>query len=73
MFEILAGDLFSVDDDLLTVFKLRVGVVGNQVRTYVHFSYRGEVKLRPATEFCQWLGAGLEDGSVTNLNRAADF
>ena len=70
---LLVGDLFTVNSDLLTVFKLRVGVVGEQVNTFVHFSYRGEVKLRPAPEFCRWLAAGLKDGSVKNLNREADF
>lgn len=73
MFEILVGDVFTVDGEMLTVFKLRVGVVGEQVRTYVHFTYRGEVKLRPAPEFCGWLGAGLENGTVKNINREADF
>ena len=73
MFEILAGDVFVVDGDLLTVFKLRVGVVGDRVDTFVHFSYRGKVKLRPAEKFCGWLGAGLENGTVKNLNREADF
>ncbi len=73
MFEILVGDVFTVDGEVLAVFKLRVGVVGDQVRTYVHFTYQGAVKLRPADEFCRWLGAGLGDGTVKNLNREADF
>ncbi|CAN5836200.1 hypothetical protein BH24DEI2_BH24DEI2_15920 [soil metagenome] len=73
MFEILVGDVFTVDGNLLAVFKLRVGVVGDRVDMFVHFTYRDEVKLRPAAEFCGWLGAGLDNGTVKNLNREADF
>lgn len=73
MFELLAGDVFTVDGDLLTISKLRIGVVGERVNTFVHYSYQNEVKLKTAEQFCAWLGDGLANGSVKNINREADF
>ena len=73
MFELLAGDIFELDGGLLTIARLRVGVVGERVNTFVHYTYQNEVKIRPAPAFCQWLAEGLADGSVKNINREADF
>lgn len=73
MFELLAGDIFELDGNLLTIARLRVGVVGERVNTFVHYTYQNEVKIRPAPEFCAWLTEGLADGSVKNVNREADF
>ena len=73
MFEVLSGDVFTVEGELLTVFKLRLGVVGETVNAYVHYSYQNQVRIRTAPEFCAWLSAGLLEGRVSNLNREADF
>ena len=73
MFEILTGDCFEVEGQVLSVYKLRLGVVGDRVTTFVHFSHGNELKLREAEDFCAWLADGLDSGVITNLNRAADF
>lgn len=73
MFEILAGDVFEVEGELLTVFKLRLGVVGESVHSYVHFTFAGRIMLRTANDFCAWLSEGLAAGTVRNLNREAEF
>ena len=73
MFELLAGDVFDVEGDLLTVSKLRIGVVGERINTFVHYSFQNEIKLKTANQFCAWLAEGLGNGSIKNLNREADF
>jgi len=73
MFELLAGDVFTVDGDLLTISKLRIGVVGDRVNTFIHYSFQNEIKLKIADQFCAWLSEGLENGSIKNINREADF
>lgn len=73
MFEVLAGDVFEVDGELLTVFKLRLGVVGEVVTTYVHYTFKGQVRIRTAPEFCRFLAAALESGRARSVNREADF
>ena len=73
MFEILVGDVFHVDGDVLVVFKLRLGVIGSRVNSFVHYSYRGEVMIRPAETFCLWLAEQLEQKTATNVNRPNDF
>ena len=73
MFEILAGDVFEVEGELLTVFKLRLGAVGETVNAYVHYTHSGQVRIRTAPEFCRFLAEALESGRARNLNREADF
>jgi hypothetical protein len=73
MFEVIAGDVFEVEGRLLTVFKLRLGVVGEVVHAYVHYTLGDEVKIRTAPDFCAFLAAGLSRGTIRNVNREADF
>lgn len=67
------GDLFEVDGELLTVFKIRIAVTGEEVRTLVHYSFQGRARIAPAVEVCGWLGDGLSTGRIRSLDRAADF
>lgn len=69
----MAGDVFKVDGKLLAIIKLRIGIVGERVNTFVHYSYQDDVKLKTAEAFCAWLAEGLENGSIENINREADF
>lgn len=73
MFEILTGDVFEIKGQLLTVFKIRIAVVGDVINTHVHYTYSDEVKIKLVNDFCTMIAQGLNDGSLNNINRPADF
>lgn len=73
MFEVLAGDVFDRGGEKLTVFKIRIESMGEATRVLVHFVEGSDVRIRPAEAFTALLREGLADGSITNVNRPADF
>ena len=73
MFEVLQGDVFDKDGSKLVVFKLRVETTSGDTRVLVHYVEGDSVRIRQAAEFARMIGAGLDDGSIANVNRPADF